>query len=101
MNNNPENINEAAFEAELYDSLKFYGYLFPENVRDVELFEKLYGKNEVKSPVVGDILSKEDDNLWRASIDSNMSLAAYASEDDQFPEIPGEESDDIENTDKD
>lgn len=100
MINNSENNNEAAFEAELYNSLKLYGYLFPENVPQVEAFEQLYGKNTVNTPLIEDILSADVDASLADTIDLEMGIAAYSNPDDQFPELLDDEPNGPENNDQ-
>lgn len=97
--NNSENNKETAFEAELYNSLKFYGYLFPENVPQVETFELLYGGQSVDTPLFQDVLSVDNDAPFTDIIDLEIGLAAYSSPDNQFPDLPDEESTDSENND--
>ncbi len=96
MINNPENSNEEAFEDELYNSLKFYGCLFPENVAQVEAFEQLYSKDSIDTPLIEDILSADNDSFGD-TIDLNIGLAAYSNPDDQFPDLPDKDSTDPEN----
>lgn len=41
---------ELKFEQKLFQSLKHYGYLFPESIKDVDRFEELYGDTEIEIP---------------------------------------------------
>jgi hypothetical protein len=88
----PENNNEDVFEAELFHSLKSYGYLFPENVSEVEAFEELFGTQMTDTPSIQNVLAADTKS---SSVDifdlEDMSLAAYSNLDDQFPELPDED----------
>jgi hypothetical protein len=93
MNNIPENNDEAAFEAELFHSLKSCGYLFPENVSEVEAFEQLFGTQATDTPSIQDILAANTSASPADIFDlEDMGLAAYSNPDDQFPELPDEDS---------
>lgn len=90
MNNTPDNKEEAAFEAELFHSLKSYGYLFPENIYQVKAFENLYGNYAADTPILQNILTKDAGDPFVESIDLDMGIAAYSNQDDQFPAPPVE-----------
>ncbi|MEO6669296.1 MAG: hypothetical protein ABIN36_07460 [Ferruginibacter sp.] len=96
MNYNPEMNNEKKFEDELFNSLKFYGYLFPENVSQIEAFEGLHNESIVNAPSINDILLLESGASVDNSINLEIGLAAYSSSDDTFLDIPEEDSEDPE-----
>jgi hypothetical protein len=100
MKKGTRNNNEAAFEAELYNSLKFYGYLFPENVEEVEAFEQLQDQNIGETPSLHNIISTDTDTLLSNSVDLEIGLAAYSSPEHEFPKFPDEMPDDQENNDQ-
>lgn len=85
MNSNFENDKEAAFEAELFNSLKSYGYLFPENIPEVESFEKLHRTDGIEIPSIEDIFSGNKGRTLADFFDLDMNLAAYSGPDEQFP----------------
>lgn len=97
MNNTPENNNEAAFEAELFRSLKSFGYLFPENIQQVEAFEKLHGNHSVDTPTLKDILSEDHGDSFSNNINLDMGIAAYSNPDDPFPDLGDDADNDPEN----
>jgi hypothetical protein len=85
--------DDNAFELELYQSLKSYGYLFPENIRDVEKFETLYGNTEIETPDTID-LSKEKDFpglqvLRNIDFGFPANIAAFTSNEDESFNMPG------------
>lgn len=43
-------LKEKKIEHTIFNSLKYYGFLFPENVEDVDRFEELYGDTDVDIP---------------------------------------------------
>jgi hypothetical protein len=92
MQSTPENINENVFERELFNSLKFYGYLFPENVSEVDKFEKQFKKINKAAPGIGNILPLNNQFSAAENFDLNLSIAAYSDEENQFPEFPDEKS---------
>ncbi len=101
MKHNLEYNSEAAFEDELYNSLKLYGYLFPETVSEVEMFEKLDNGEILEAPLLQDILSSDAETLHSDNIDLEIGLAAYSSPDDEFPKLPDDSSNvDSENNDE-
>jgi len=94
--NNTEINNEKKFEDELFSSLKFYGYLFPENVPQVEVFEHLDHKITLDPPSIEEILSTDSDASFVNITDLEIGLAAYSNPDDGFLDIPEEDVDDPE-----
>ena len=91
MNNNQYN-KEKKFENELHTSLKFYGYLFPENENEVISFEKLYGKTEIEVPSFEKIFSKSYLSLESDIFDLNMRLAAFSPTGNQLPTFLNDDS---------
>ncbi|HEY4193935.1 MAG TPA: hypothetical protein VGM63_00250 [Mucilaginibacter sp.] len=90
---NRENNNEKTFESELYNSLKFYGYLFPENVLQVERFDKLFDVINSGAPGLENLFPLNNQFSNPESFDLNLSIAAYSDENSQFPEFPEKEPD--------
>jgi hypothetical protein len=99
MKKNLENNGELSFEAELYNSLKFYGYLFPENVQEVEIFEQLYNKDIVEPLSFHSVLSKDSRTSQAETLDIELGLAAFSNPDQESLEFPAEETEDPGNND--
>ncbi len=89
MKNNKEHNNseDQAFEFELFNSLKSYGYLFPENTQDVVKFEELYGNTDIEIPSNIKLPSHEDIlKLKGVDFEVPMDIAAFISDEDTLPE---------------
>lgn len=88
-----EKKNSNAFEVELYYALKSYGYLFPETIKEVERFEKLYGDTEITIPSDIELpkIIKKLNNQSLEDVDFNLSMnkAAFSSNNDSF-NLPGD-----------
>ena len=91
MNNNQDN-KEEKFENELHASLKFYGYLFPENENEVIVFDKLYGKTEIETPSFEKLISISDIALDSDIVDLNMRSAAFSPRENQMPTFLNDDS---------
>lgn len=97
MNTNAEKKTEEAFEAELFDALKFYGYLFPENPREVEMVDQLATFDDKRAPSIDKVLLATNYDTNKEIFDEDYSVAAYSADaDDPFSELPDEEADDQE-----
>ena len=101
MNNNQDKNTEEKFETELHASLKIYGYLFPENEKDVIAFENLYGKTEIETPSIEKLFSENSIPLDSGTIDLNIRLAAFTPTENQIPDFFKDESDDTINNNED
>ena len=74
-----------------FHSLKYFGYLFPSSIKDVERFEELYGDTEIDIPE--HIQSPETIIIEDASsIDFELSydIAAFSADNTSHFEIPND-----------
>jgi hypothetical protein len=84
---------EDKFVKQLFQSLKYYGYLFPQSSADVERFEVIYGATEIEIPEYLDSFEKIlSNNEQVLKIDLTNSIAAFSSKEKKTFKIP----DDIE-----
>lgn len=88
METTQQNKEEAAFEAELFNSLHFYGYLFPEGAEQVRAFEKRHSNDNKETLPLEKILSAAIDLFRLDHIDIDMGIAAFSDPDEQLPELP-------------
>jgi hypothetical protein len=80
---------EEKFVKQLSQSLKYYGYLFPESSADVERFEAIYGDTEIEIPGHLESLEKILSNDEKViNFDLTNNLAAFTSKDKNTFEIP-------------
>lgn len=91
---NQQPFDEAKFEAEVHNSLNYFGYIFPETTTDVERFEELYGDTEIETPSAFDILSKKkhSETIDFNILNNQMGMAAYAPDTDPLVEYKSAES---------
>lgn len=80
-------IENQLFELEIFNALKAYGYLLPKNTKEVEGFEKLYGKTKVEFHPDTELnllhkktISKEMENI---DFDISLKIAAYSAGDNE------------------
>ena len=70
---------EEKFEKELLQSLRYYGYLFPESLEDVERFEMLYGDTEIEVPEHLDSLEKiKPNDEFQPGFNFSNNIAAFS-----------------------
>jgi len=86
MNDSEENI-EQSFEQELYDALKFYGYLFPENKLEISIFDQLQGNTEIQTPSLETLLAKNEQVKNSERLDLNFRMAAFSDTENQLPDF--------------
>jgi hypothetical protein len=88
---------EEKFEKELLQTLRYYGYLFPESSEDVERFEALYGDTEIEMPEHLESIEKIiSENKPELNFELSYDMAAFSSNHQNDFEIP----DDIDLNDK-
>lgn len=81
--------DEQKFEQKLFHTLKFYGYLFPDNAKDVDNFEELYGDTEIDIPEHLQSLEmrNHEENL-HLDLDFTNNVAAFSPNDPNSFELP-------------
>jgi len=80
MTHNPQGNNnvEKSFESDLFFSLKSYGYLFPENTKEVERFEDLYGNTEIDVPMEFEPVLPDNVLISNADFTKGLGVAAFS-----------------------
>jgi len=93
------------FEKDLFYSLKYYGYLFPTSVNEINKFEEHFGKTEVNIPDnlknfnnILDLRNHTDHNDFDINFDVKM--AAISSEENDTPYLSDDDSDQISDEDR-
>ncbi len=96
MSKSQKRSDEQEFEKRLFYSLKRFGYLFPENEKDVEGFEHLYGDTDIDIPE--HLQNMETINIEEEiplDFDVNYKMAAFSNGNlDQFDFPENSEEDD-------
>jgi len=88
--NQHQNLNEEEkFERELLESLRYYGYLFPGNSKEIERFETLYGDTEIDMPEHFQSLEKlSPEKEIPLDFDLSYNVAAFSANDQNRYELP-------------
>lgn len=102
MKNKKENKKERKlnddeiFEVELFNSLAFYGYLFPKSIKEVDRFEELYGNTEIDTPAIIELPTnkvlpnfQENKNI---EMDLSLNKAAFRSKRNDSFDLPEDKS---------
>ena len=80
---------EQKFEQKLFHSLQYYGYLFPNNEKDIKRFDELYGDTEIDFP---DHLKSLDmhnsDEEFSLDYDFSFEMAAFSADESNHFELP-------------
>lgn len=80
---------EKEFEKKLFHSLKYFGYLFPENIDDVDKFEELYGDTQIDVPEHLELEESHNSNAESIlDFDFSNRIAAFSSKKISNFEIP-------------
>ncbi|RLD66388.1 MAG: hypothetical protein DRI84_04895 [Bacteroidetes bacterium] len=91
--------DEQKFEQKVFNSLKHFGYLFPESIKDVDRFEELHGDTEIDIPdhlQSPDILNSADE--FSLEFGLSLKVAAFSDTASKRFELP--EDDDLGENDK-
>jgi len=76
------------FEQELFHSLKYHGYLLPDNFADIQRLDEFYGDTEIEVPEnlqPLDLLQSDSTKKFVLDLDFSSKIAAFSPKDlDQF-----------------